>query len=486
MGIMNKRENKRKLYLVLCLILAASFLGGCSFPGEKLLGLFRKEPEAEESVAEPVKEEPELVIEEAEEEIPEPESAPEPENEPEPEPVSVNMVFAGDIAFDPRYANMNSLISRGGILSECIDQKLIDRMNEADICVINNEFPYSRRGTPTPGKKFTFRADPDSVKYMQELGCDLAGLANNHAYDYGPDALLDTFDTLNAAGIPYMGAGHNVEEAAAPQYISVNGVTVGFACATQIERLGNPDTKEATADSPGVLRTLDPTRFLETIREADENSDFTVVFVHWGTERENIAEASQRELAAAYADAGADLIIGAHPHVLQGFEYVNSVPVMYSLGNFWFNSKTLDSCVVEAVVEHDKEGTRLKELKFVPCVQKNCFTRLLESGDGEYERVLKKERGYSFDVTIDDDGAVTAGGSGNIPEEEIQEKPAEEEAAAPVQEEAVAPVQEEAVAPVQGVSIETDPQGTLPAGILPEQIPPEQVPQEQVVLPEGY
>ncbi|MCR4907472.1 MAG: CapA family protein [Lachnospiraceae bacterium] len=459
----NGKKRRKTVYVLLLAVAAAVLLGGCTLPWKKeSRGVPEKIPETL-----PYEEEaPELVIEQPEkEEIPEPETEPEPEIEPE--PVSVNLVFAGDIAFDPRYANMNSLISRGGVLSECIDQNLIDRMNGADICVINNEFPYSKRGTPTPGKKFTFRADPESVKYMQELGCDLAGLANNHAYDYGPDALLDTFDTLSGAGIPYMGAGHNLEEAAAPYYISVNGVTIGFACATQIERLGNPDTKEATADSPGVLRTLDPSRFLETIREAEENSDFTVVFVHWGTESVNTAEASQRELAAAYADAGADLIIGAHPHVLQGFEYVNSVPVMYSLGNFWFNSKTLDNCVVEAVVEKDGEETGLKELRFVPCLQKGCFTRMLTPGDGVYEKVLKKERSYSFDVTIDDEGVVTNGNTGDYPEAEPEE---------------TAP--EPAAPPVQAIPADGLPGQTLPEGALPDQTVPA-VPLPDQTLPEG-
>lgn len=327
------------------------------------------------------------------------------EEQKEPESVLVSMIFAGDIAFDDRYANMVSLRERGGI-SQCIAPSIIERMNRADICMINNEFPYSNRGTPTPNKKFTFRAKPETVEYLKVLGTDIVGLANNHAYDYGEEALLDTFDTLDGAGIPYVGAGHNIEEAAAPYYIEEKGVKIGFACATQIERSTPPDTKEATADSAGVLRTLDPARFVATIQEAKENSDFVVVFVHWGSENVNDAEEAQRELARAYAGAGADLIIGAHPHVLQGFEYVEGVPVMYSLGNFWFNSKTLDNCVVEAEITSDAEGTRLSGLQFIPCQQRNCYTYEQEAGSGEYMRILNFEREHSYGVTIDDEGFV--------------------------------------------------------------------------------
>ena len=283
-------------------------------------------------------------------------------------PGEVSIVFGGDIDFDGGYANMNSLRSRGGEISSALSPGLLSLLQDADICMLNNEFPYSKRGTPTPGKKFTFRADPSTVRYLNDMGVDIVGLANNHAYDHGPDALLDTFDTLDGAGIPYVGAGHNIEEAMKPVYFIAGGMKIGIVAATQIERLTPPDTKEATETEPGVLRTMDPAKFLTVIENAESNSDFVIVFVHWGSENTNTYEASQRELALKYAAAGADLIIGAHPHVLQGFDYADGVPVMYSLGNFWFNSKTLDNCAVEVVLK-DKE---LESLRFIPCQQKNC------------------------------------------------------------------------------------------------------------------
>ena len=242
------------------------------------------------------------------------------------EPVSI--IFAGDMNFDRRYANMNALAGRGGEITEALDEDIRSTMQEADITMINNEFPYSDRGTPTAGKKYTFRADPSTVRYLTDLGVDIVGLANNHAYDHGPDALLDTFDTLSGANIRYVGAGHDLTEAMTPQYIEAGGMTIAFTAATQIERSLPPDTKEATETDPGVLRTLDPEKYLQVIKEADENADFTIAFVHWGTENEHMYEASQRELAEKYAEAGADLIIGAHPHVLQGFGYAGDVPVV--------------------------------------------------------------------------------------------------------------------------------------------------------------
>lgn len=316
----------------------------------------------------------------------------------------VRILFAGDMNFDRRYANMNALMQRGGEMDGALDEDIREAMLAADITMINNEFPYSDRGSPREGKKYTFRADPSTVHYLNDLGVDIVGLANNHAYDYGPDALLDTLDTLSGAGIQYVGAGRDIEEAMTPRYIEAGGMKIAFTAATQIERSLPADTKEATETDPGVLRTLDPEKYLEVIREADEEADFTIAFVHWGTENEFSYEAAQKELAEKYAEAGADLIIGAHPHVLQGFEYIGEVPVVYSMGNFWFNSKTLDSCMIEAVVE---EGS-LTELKFIPCIQKGCFTSMLHPEDSDYSRILDDELSRSAgNVMLSEEGIIT-------------------------------------------------------------------------------
>lgn len=335
-----------------------------------------------------------------------------PEMPPGPETVSedtveyepVRIIFTGDMNFDKRYANMNALAQRGGEIAEALDSDIMELMREADITMINNEFPYSDRGTPTANKKFTFRADPSTVRYLNDLGVDIVGLANNHAYDYGPDALLDTLDTLEGAGIKHVGAGRNIKEAMTPEYIEAGGMKIAFTAATQIERSLPPDTKEATETDPGVLRTLDPEKYLQVISEADENADFTIAFVHWGAENVFEYEAAQRELAEKYAEAGADLIIGAHPHVLQGFEYVGDVPVIYSTGNFWFNSKTLDSCMIEATLE----AGELKELRFIPCIQKGCYTSMLHEGDGDFARILSDQISRSADnIILSEDGIIT-------------------------------------------------------------------------------
>ncbi len=324
------------------------------------------------------------------------------------DPQKVTMGFVGDVGFAAGYATINKYRSNGSDIHNSMDEGVLSTMQRIDIMMANNEFPYSDRGTPTPDKTFTFRADPKDVHIMKDMGVDIVSLANNHAYDYGPDALIDSIDTLNDARLPFVGAGKNIDEAMHPAYFHVNGHVISIVAATQIERLGSPDTKEATADSPGVLRTLDPKKAVEAIKEAESNSDFTVMFVHWGTESTDLVEQSQRDLARAYVDAGADLIIGAHSHCLQGIDYVDDVPVFYSLGNFWFNSKTLDTCIVRATIDSD---CKLESVEFIPCIQRG--SGVVSATPDEKSRIIKYMRGISNYADIDDDGFVTKSDTDN-------------------------------------------------------------------------
>lgn len=293
------------------------------------------------------------------------------------EPGKTRIVFAGDILFDSHYAIMASLLKRGQGIEGGISADLLSIMRDADIFMVNNEFPYTNRGTPTAGKKFTFRADPKYASWLFDMGADLVSLANNHAYDYGEVSLTDTLDTLESIGMPYVGAGRNLEEAVRPVSFIANGKKFTFISATQIERLNPPDTKGATETSPGVFRCLDITKLLEVIGEARADSDYVIVYIHWGTEGTDKLDHWQTEQAAQIAAAGVDLIIGDHPHVLQPIGYVGEVPVVYSLGNYLFNSKSLDTCLVEAVF--GTEG--LESLQFIPAKQENCRVTKAEGAD---------------------------------------------------------------------------------------------------------
>lgn len=310
--------------------------------------------------------------------------------------------FVGDVGFAAGYATIRVYRENGEDVNAVMDSEVLSTMRGMDIMMANNEFPYSDRGTPTPDKTYTFRADPKDVHIMNDLGVDIVSLANNHAYDYGPDALIDTVDILNEAKLPFVGAGKNIDEAMRPVYFHVNGHVIAYVSATQIERYGNPDTKEATQDSPGVLRTLDPAKTVSVIEEAEANSDFVIMYVHWGSESTDLVEQSQRDLAKAYVDAGADLVIGDHSHCLQGVDYVDGVPVFYSLGNFWFNSKTLDTCIVKVTLGED---FGISNVSFIPCIQSGSKVRI--ANPDEKSRIIEYMRGISNYAEFDDDGNVT-------------------------------------------------------------------------------
>ena len=322
------------------------------------------------------------------------------------QPGVLTFSFAGDILFDEHYAVMASLLERSGgapDVHRAFDEGILAEMRGADLFVVNNEFTYSDRGTPTAGKQYTFRARPEFASLLTDMGADAVTLANNHAFDYGEDSLLDTLDTLDAIGMPHAGAGRDLSEAARPLYFFAEGRKIALIAATQIERSSPPDTRGATDSLPGVFRCLKPDRLLEEIRRAKESCDLVIVCVHWGTEGTTTIDWMQEQQAPLIAEAGADLIIGGHPHVLQKIGTVKGVPIIYSLGNFWFNSRTLDTGLFS--VSYDLEKGELSGFRFVPALQSGCRTRLL-AGD-EKQAAIGRMQALSKGVKLDEDGNVT-------------------------------------------------------------------------------
>ncbi len=322
---------------------------------------------------------------------------------------AVTMAFAGDILFDSSYS-IQARVPKDGSVTGQIGASLLEEMNRVDLMVVNNEFPYTSRGTPQPEKIFTFHAHPRTVRQLKEMGVDLVSLANNHTFDYGEQGFLDTLDTLDRAGIPRIGAGRDIEEASHPMTFVSNGMRIAVIAATQIERFGNPNTRGATESLPGVFRCMDDKRLCERVREAKADHDFVIVFIHWGTENTEQPDWLQLQQAPEIAAAGADLIIGAHSHCLQPISIVSGVPVVYSLGNFLFNSKTLDTGLVECVIERADTGSaaRLRSLTFLPCIQSGCAVRFAEGE--EKGRILQYMRDISPGTAIDADGGIDLAG----------------------------------------------------------------------------
>lgn len=312
------------------------------------------------------------------------------------------LCFAGDVNFDENYFPIQYYKDCENGIKDCISADLIQTMQDADIMCLNNEFTYSTGGAPLDNKVYTFRADPSRVEILKELGVDLVGLANNHVYDYGKQALLDTFDTLDNAGIPYVGAGHTLTEAMLPVYMTVDGKTIAFVAASRAEK--NKMTPQATETEPGILRCYDTELFLQEIQKAKENADFVIAYVHWGTEYSYELEDVQLTTGKEYLDAGADAVIGAHPHCLQGMEYYNGKPIIYSLGNFWFNEKTLDTMLLQLHFSGDDDSQQL-ELKVIPAIQSECRTTGVLDPQ-EQERIFQFLEDISVNIEIEEDGMV--------------------------------------------------------------------------------
>ena len=260
------------------------------------------------------------------------------------------------------------------------------RLAGADITVGNLESTLSTDGSPTQGND-SFGARPQVLRGLDSAGFDLVSLANNHVGDYGSRAMIRTFQRLRAADLRYVGAGRTLAEARRPVVITHRGVRIGFI---GTESIG--ETPAAGRNRPGTNRLNMPPRtgplnesalrrIARDIRALKRDVDVVVVIPHWGTQYTHRVEASQRVAARAFAEAGADLVLGNHPHWVQGVETMGRTTVVHSLGNFVFDMdfqvKTREGVFLEIVCW----GGTVKAVEPVPYVIDAGFTPRLARGD---------------------------------------------------------------------------------------------------------
>ena len=326
------------------------------------------------------------------------------------EPFVISLGFVGDVCLADNYDPVGRLNYLGSTdITDGIDAQFIQKMREMNLMWVNNEFVYSYIEEPNPGKMYTFRAAPENVSYLHDMGVDIVGLANNHTFDYGVESFLDTIATLENAGIPYVGAGRNDTEAYAPVYLDAGGVIVGYVAASRAEYAIY--TLEATSTEPGIAWCYDNERFLQSVREAAAHADYVVVLPHWGVEHSTVLEDEQIEYAHEYIDAGADIVIGAHPHILQGIEYYNGKPILYSLGNFWFDGYDIDTVLAEVQVsgtmtaDGHVKGEPSTKVVLHPGLQSGLYTAWEEGTDVGAD-ILSYLEYISVNVTIGADGVV--------------------------------------------------------------------------------
>lgn len=276
--------------------------------------------------------------------------------------------------------------------------------SSANIGFVNLECCISTGGTPVPGKAYCFRGPPDAVGGMARAGIDVVSLANNHSKDYGTGALLDTFTYLEESGVRWCGAGKNAEEAYACTVLTVHGRKVGFLAFNSIVPSGWP----ATAEGPGCATTWDEELIADSIKNAKAECDYVVASFHWGIELDTSPTGGQRNLAHLAVDSGANLVLGHHPHVVQGFELYKNGLIAYSLGNFIFSPpREISSKTVLLVATIGPEG--LIQAKILPVVIRNCRPVLMEGSQAR--SWLDIISGYSLKLGTD---ISIRGGSGFI------------------------------------------------------------------------
>jgi hypothetical protein len=251
----------------------------------------------------------------------------------------------GDVSLDPSY--IATFASRGYGYAWSGMGGLFRR---DDLTVVNLECAVSDVGTAVP-KEFNFRGDPDALPAMREAGVEVANLGNNHSYDFGPDALLDTVRNVERAGIASVGAGATQEDALAPALFDLDGrhvAVLGF------DQVVDPFPEAVATDSkPGTAAGHDTSLMIGAIRDAADRADIVVVMIHWGVELDTRARAEQVALGHRMIEAGADVIFGGHSHRLQPMEAYHGRPIFYSLGNFvWpdFSQAGSTTAVAEVTV----------------------------------------------------------------------------------------------------------------------------------------
>ncbi|MGC4075992.1 MAG: CapA family protein [Rubrivivax sp.] len=236
---------------------------------------------------------------------------------------AISLVFVGDVMLAD---GPGRLLRRGGNPFAPTAALLAG----ADLRIANLECVVARGGK-ADDKPWTFRADPRVLALLRRH-VDVVSLANNHSGDFGREAFAEMLGALRTQGLPYFGGGHDLAEAHRPLVVERRGLRLALLGYDEYF----PRYFEAGHDHPGVAWSEDEQVVLD-IRRARTMADLVIPFMHWGEEGRPTANDRQRALARLMIDAGADAVVGTHPHIVQDVEFHRGKPIVYSLGNFVFD-----------------------------------------------------------------------------------------------------------------------------------------------------
>ena len=283
----------------------------------------------------------------------------------------------GDISFQGRYSDNPKYD---------IVESVMGVLKYSDIVVANLENPLIESGIGAPSVgKCTLRGGIGWADVIKESGITVVSLANNHMMDYGEDGLFSTIDALDRAGVKHVGVGKNRDDAGKPLFLEVSGCSIAFLARSSV--VVNSRCY-AGDDTPGVA-FLDVQSTIEMVRDCKKNADYVILILHWGLENYEHPSPEQRRLSKQFIDSGVDLILGHHPHVIQGVEAINNSVVNYSSGNFIFDEfpwsfLNMDGELQDTVLrmrEKNRQGMILNVEFYQPQLSWHCIhTRITRSG----------------------------------------------------------------------------------------------------------
>lgn len=271
---------------------------------------------------------------------------------------AVTFAFGGDVHFESPIRE-HLARSPASVLAP-----VAQVLRRADIAMVNLETAVTNRGTPAT-KAYVFRAPRSAFAALRAGGVDVTTVANNHGMDFGRTGLADTLAAGRRAGIPVVGAGRNGGQAYAPHRVTVKGQRIAIIGATQVLDDHLISAWTAGPGKMGLASAKDEPRLLRAVREARRTSDTVVVYLHWGLELSSCPTGFQTSLARKLVNAGADVIVGSHAHVLLGAGRLKKAFVAYGLGNFVFyafREITSRTGVLEVTVT----GRRIDRYRWVP------------------------------------------------------------------------------------------------------------------------
>lgn len=265
-----------------------------------------------------------------------------------PEPVEVTLVAVGDMMLSRA---VGTRMERHGYDYPFASTSEYIRM--ADIAFGNLETPITP-GLPVLPYEMSFRADPEVATALKEAGFDVLSLANNHTPNFGEAGIRDTLRYLDEAGIAYVGAGANARDAALPAFLSVRGITFAFLAYTDAYIV--PAEYEAGEERAGTA-FMHIEKMKKAVLDAKLIADIVIVSMHAGDEYEPLQSDRQTAFAHAAIDAGAEVVIGHHPHVVQPMEVYKGKYILYSLGNFIFDQmwsmETREGMLANMIFTHE-------------------------------------------------------------------------------------------------------------------------------------